>query len=303
MTIKERILAIAIVLIWGVNFVVIRWGIEEVHPVTMTALRFLLTALPMIFFIKKPDVAMRYVATYGMLFGAGVWGVANLAIFLGTPAGMAALLLQMSPFLTVLVAVAVFKETLSPRQTMGIGVALLGFAVICLFKSDHLDYTGIALMLLAALFWTICNSIIKMAKPKAVVSFTVWSSLFVPIPMLLLSWIYALFFNVELTTLVQLPNIKGWLSILFQAFVVTLFGYAIWTRLISQHGLTTVTPYSLLVPISGLFFGWWFYNERLSISELIGSGLVLVGLILLTVTVSYRRKQPRGDDDVTGATR
>lgn len=290
MTTKEHLLAIAVVLIWGFNFVVIRWGVEDVHPMTMTLLRFLLTAIPMVFLVKKPDIAMRYVITYGVLFGTGVWGLANLAVFLGTPAGMASLLLQMSPFLTVLAAVVVFKETLKAEQVMGIIIALLGFLAICIFKSDSLSYIGIGLMLLAAIFWTLCNSIIKIAKPKDVVSFTVWSSLFVPVPVLLLSVVYALFYGVEFSTLVQMPNLKGWISIVFQAFVVTLFGYAVWTRLISEHGLARVTPYSLLVPISGLFFGWLLYGEVLSTVELLGSGLVLLGLTLLTVNFTNRKK-------------
>lgn len=290
MNLKEHLLAIAIVLIWGFNFVVIRWGVEDVHPMTMTLLRFLLTAIPMIFIVKKPDIAMRYVITYGVLFGTGVWGLANLAVFLGTPAGMASLLLQMSPFLTILAAVVVFKENLKAKQVVGIIIALLGFFVICIFKSDSLSYVGLGLMVMAAIFWTICNIIIKIAKPKDVVSFTVWSSLFVPVPILLLSVVYALFYGVEFNTLLQMPNLKGWVSIVFQALVVTLFGYAVWTRLISVHGLAKVTPYSLLVPVSGLFFGWLLYGEVLSMIELIGSGLVLLGLILLTVNFTSGKK-------------
>ena len=290
MNLKEHLLAIAVVLIWGFNFVVIRWGVEDVHPMTMTLLRFLLTAIPMIFIVKKPDIAMRYVITYGVLFGTGVWGLANLAVFLGTPAGMASLLLQISPFLTVLAAVVVFKENLKAKQVVGIIIALLGFFAICVFKSDSLSYVGLGLMIMAAVFWTICNIIIKIAKPKDVVSFTVWSSLFVPVPILLLSVVYALFYGVEFNTLLQMPNLKGWVSIVFQALVVTLFGYAVWTRLISVHGLAKVTPYSLLVPISGLFFGWLLYGEVLSMIELIGSGLVLLGLILLTVNFTSGKK-------------
>ncbi|WP_415228565.1 EamA family transporter [Psychrobacter glaciei] len=109
-------------------------------------------------------------------------------------------------------------------------------------------------------------------------------------PILLLSIIYALFYGIEFNTLVQMPNLKGWISIVFQALVVTLFGYAVWTRLISVHGLAKVTPYSLLVPISGLFFGWLLYGEVLSMIELIGSGLVLLGLIFLTVNFTDRKK-------------
>ena len=289
MIIKEHLLAIAVVLIWGFNFVVIRWGIEDVHPVTMTMLRFLLTAIPMVFFVKKPDVSMRYIFSYGIMFGIGVWGLANVAIFLGTPAGIASLLLQMSPFLTVLMAVFVFKETLKYKQWIGITVALLGFITICVFKSSNLSYLGMGLILLSAIFWTICNIIIKVAKPKDVLSFTVWSSLFVPLPIILISCVYALFSGADFNALVQIPIIKVWISIAFQAFIVTLLGYSIWTHLISKHGLVNVTPYSLLIPISGLFFAWLFYGEMLSKVELIGSGLVLLGLILLTMNFSTKK--------------
>ena len=289
MNLKEHLLAIAVVLIWGFNFVVIRWGIEDVHPMTMTMLRFLLTAIPMVFFVKKPDVPIRYVFSYGVIFGAGVWGLANLAIFLGTPVGIASLLLKMSPFSTVLAAVVIFKETLGVKQRVGIVIALIGFLAICIFKSNNLSYLGIGLMLLSAILWTICNIIIKVTKPKDVVSFTVWSSLFVPIPIILISYIYALFSGVDFNTLVQIPSIKGWISIGFQAVVVTLLGYAVWTHLISKHGLATVTPYSLLIPISGLFFAWLFYGETLSKVELGGSILILIGLMLLMVSFSYRK--------------
>lgn len=290
MTIKEHILATLVVLIWGFNFVVIRWGVEDIHPMTMTLLRFVLTAFPMVFLVKKPDVAMRYVVFYGVMFGAGVWGLANLAVYLGTSAGMASLLLQLSPFLTVVVAVLVFKETLRRRQAIGIGIALIGFLAICVFKSDNLSGLGIALMLASAMFWTICNSIIKIAKPKNVVSFTVCSSLFIPLPILALSYIYAEFYNVSFESLIQLPSMKGWISIIFQSVIVTLFGYAVWTRLIGKHGLAIVTPYSLLVPISGLFFGWIFYDETLSNIELVGSVLVLIGLIMLTANFTSLKK-------------
>lgn len=291
MTLKEKLWAIAVVLIWGFNFVVVRWGIEDVHPASMTIIRFLLTALPLVFFIKKPDVSMYYVFCYGVLFGAGVWGLTNLAISLGTPSGIASLLLQMSPFLSVLVAVFVFKETLKTKQLAGIIIALIGFLIICFFKSANLSYLGMALILLSAVLWTICNMIIKMASPKDVLSFTVWSSLFVPLPILLISYIYTSINDVEFYTLVQLPNIKGWISIAFQSFVATLLGYTIWTQLISKHGLAIVTPYSLLIPISGLFFAWLLYGETLSKTELMGAGLILIGLAFLTINFPSKRFQ------------
>ncbi|GAA0314124.1 EamA family transporter [Psychrobacter aestuarii] len=281
MTRTAHALAFLVVFIWGFNFIVIRWGMEAMHPMTMTALRFLLTAVPLVFFIKKPDVPMRYVVIYGVLFGSGVWCLTNLAIALGTPAGMASLLLQLSPFLTVLVAVFGFGERLSRVQILGIIIAFIGFITICLPQIQQPSALGMGLVLLAAVCWTVCNVIIKHSKPKNVISFTVWSSVFVPVPIVVLSAVYALFYPLDWHTFITIDNYQGIVSVLFQAGIVTLFGYGVWTHLISRYGLSVVAPYTLLVPIFGVFFGGLFYDETLSTIEIVGAGLVLAGLVLL----------------------
>lgn len=251
----------------------------------MTVLRFWFTAVPMIFFIRKPDIRMSVIALYGVLFGAGIWGLVNVAVSIGTPAGFASLLLQLSAFLTVLAAVFLFKESLSKKKATGIIAAFVGFSVVVLFRSGSVPIGGVILVFAAAAFWTMCNMIIRVTEPDNVVSFIVWSSIFVPIPIILaalgrqvvidghVAWVYIL----------HMPTVKAWVSILFQSFVTTLVGYSIWTLAITRYGLANVAPYSLLVPISGLFFGWVIYNETLSLAEFAGSLLVIFGLILLSI--------------------
>ena len=206
MTIKDKFLVILVVAIWGFNFVVIRWGIEDLHPLSMTILRFFLTAFPAILFVKKPDISIRYVGLYGILFGTGVWGLVNFAVFYGMPAGIASLLLQLSPFLTIIAALVFFKEKLSKVKYFGIFLAFIGFITVCLSKSENLNLLNISLMFLAALFWTICNVIIKYTKPKNVVSFTVWSSAFVPLPIIILSFIYMFSFDFDENLLFNFPS-------------------------------------------------------------------------------------------------
>lgn len=299
MSTSTRLLVTCVVLLWGFNFVVIRWGIEGVDPITMTALRFLFTAFPMIFFVKRPNVPMPMVALYGVLFGGGLWGLVNLAVSLHTPAGYASLLLQLSAFLTVLAAVVFFKESISKQKMLGIAIAFCGFLIVVMFRGEAVSMFGVTLVLLAAVFWTACNVIIRTTKPTNVVSFVVWSSLFVPIPIVLaaLGQQMALDGEISWLNVFELPGLKGWASILFQSFATTLFGYGVWTSAITKHGLANVVPYSLLVPISGLFFGWLLYGETLTPVELMGSGLIIVGLMLLSITRSpwTQAKAPAAD--------
>ena len=277
-------------LLWGVNFVVIRWGIEEVDPYVMTALRFTFVAFPAVFFVPRPKVPLSVLALYGILFGGGVWGMVNIAVFLGTPAGSASLLLQLSAFLSVIAALVFFKETLSRSKSVGIICAFIGFAVIFAFRNESLPLIGIVIMFVAASSWTACNMIIKKAKPDNVLGFVIWSSLFVPIPVLLVPLFEAYSSsNVGgFVNLFAITSIKGWVSILFQSFLTTLVGYGIWTWAIMRHGLVNVAPYSLLVPVSGLFFGWLFYHEVMSAPEITGALLIFFGLILISVKFSSK---------------
>jgi len=72
---------------------------------------------------------------------------------------------------------------------------------------------------------------------------------------------------------------------LFQSYVTTLFGYGVWTWAIGKHGLVNVAPFSLLVPTSGLIFGWLLYGETLSSISIVGSMLILAGLALLSIPI------------------
>ncbi|MGS2717320.1 EamA family transporter [Eionea flava] len=289
MTYKARFLVVAVALLWGFNFVVIRWGVESIDPAMMTVLRFFFTSVPLIFFVKRPTISLAVVAMYGVFFGAGIWGLVNLSIALGTPSGMSSLLLQSSAFLTVLVAVLFFDEKINNVKKVGIGVAFIGFSMVLLFRSDTISFIGVVLVLLASVFMTMCNVIIKKYKPSDIVGFIVWSSLFVPVPVIVFSlgqnfYIYG---SVSVNDLLQFPSAKAWISILFQSYITTLLGYGIWTWAITKHGLSHVVPFSLLVPVSGLFFGWVLYDEVLSLPSILGSLLIFLGLFLLSFSPSF----------------
>jgi O-acetylserine/cysteine efflux transporter len=279
---RDVCLIILTTLIWGFNFVVIKWGVQDVSAPVMTALRFALVAIPLVFFVKRPNTPLTVIASYGLLFGCGIWGLVNFAISLGTPAGQASLLLQSSAFMTVVAGAVFFSEAISVQKLIGILIALVGFILITQGGIVENSVWGVALVLFAGLSWTLCNVIVRIHKPADILSFIVWSSLFVPIPILF----YLALFTSEFSDGLSQLGWRGLVSIVFQACVTTIIGYGIWTRMITKYGLAAVSPYSLLVPVSGLMFGWVFYGETAKPLELIGSALVLVGLAVMSGALS-----------------
>ncbi|GAB7200774.1 hypothetical protein OS31_30620 [Dickeya oryzae] len=98
MTIKDRLLALCVVVVWGVNFVVMKIGLHDMPPFLLAGLRFLLVALPAILLVPRPALPLRWLAAYGMTISFGQFAFLFCAIKMGMPVGMASLVLQSQAF-------------------------------------------------------------------------------------------------------------------------------------------------------------------------------------------------------------
>lgn len=273
---RHLLLAISITAIWGVNFSVIKLGLTTVDPFILAGIRFTLCALPAIFFIPKPDVQWRYIIGYGLVFGIGLWGVVNLGIKSGLSAGIASLVLQFSAFFTILLGSWVFKESISRFQYAGMGLALCGLLSIVSIVDGTVTTAGLILVLLGAVAWSAANVINKKAKTTQVFAFLMWSSAFSPIPLFALD--YAVNGSTGYSALVSQLDYRAVLSILFQVYPNTLFGYWVWNSLMKRYPVSTVAPLSLLVPVFGLLGSVMIFNETLSLNKIVAVVLIVSGL-------------------------
>ena len=233
MNIKDFGLAILITAIWGVNFSVIKIGLSSLDPFTLAGLRFLLCALPLVFFIKKPDVPMKYVAAYGCTFGVGLWGMVSLGIHFGVSAGIASLVLQMSAFLTIIMGVLLLKDNIDQIKILGFIIALVGIGFIASVTDGSVTMLGLALVMLGALAMSVTTIIVKISGAKRMFSFLIWSSLFSPIPLFALAY-FTQGQNVFSDFATNVDG-KAIFSILFQVYPTALFGYWVWNSLIEKH--------------------------------------------------------------------
>ncbi|MBU2236616.1 MAG: EamA family transporter, partial [Gammaproteobacteria bacterium] len=81
----------------------------------------------------------------------------------------------------------------------------------------------------------------------------------------------------------ELPNqFTQWtlFSALFQAYPTTLLGYWFWNKMIMKYSVSSVAPMTLLVPVFGIFGGYWFYNEPIETNQIIAAVLILLGLFV-----------------------
>lgn len=278
MKLHHLLLAILITAIWGVNFSVIKLGLNAVDPLILAGIRFTLCALPALFFIRKPDVKWRYIISYGLVFGIGLWGLVNLGIKTGLSAGIASLLLQFSAFFTILLGSLVFKESLNRYQIAGFTLACTGLLSIVFITDGSVTLFGTLLVLAGAIAWSIANIINKHSGTKQIFAFLVWSSAFSPVPLFLLDWLV----NGAngYTTLVNHIDARSVLSILFQVYPNTLFGYWVWNFLLKQYPISTVAPLSLLVPVFGILGSRVIFGEEVSSVKILALLLIISGLVV-----------------------
>lgn len=276
MKLKHVVLAVLITAIWGLNFSIIKLGLGSVDPFVLAGIRFTLCAVPAVFIIRRPIAKLRYLVSYGLLFGVGLWGLVNLSIDAGLSAGIASLLLQLSAFLTILLGAVVFRESISKFQYAGTFLALLGLTCVVTLTDGSAPFAGIALIIVGAMSWSIANIVIKKSGTNDMLGFLVWSSLFSPIPLFLIAW-------VEHGTIAYVQTLKGIggraiFSILFQAYPTTLFGYWVWNSLLKKYPVSTVAPLSLLVPFFGMLGSALVFDEHVGATKLLAMLLIVLGL-------------------------
>ena len=133
---KDAAAAVLVAAIYGVSFVAIHISVHELPPLLVTGYRFLFTALPLIFFVRRPDVAIGYLAAYGVMQGTVMFGLIFTAISWGMPAGLSSLIVQLQVFFTIGFAAWVFAERPSARQLIGAGIGFGGIVVIGLAQAQ-----------------------------------------------------------------------------------------------------------------------------------------------------------------------
>ncbi len=272
---KPALLALAVMFVWGTNFVVIRLGLDALPPLLFAALRFTLAAVPVLF-LPRPKVSWRDLALYGVLIGVGQFGLLFLAIDGLIAPGLASLLVQVQVFFTIAFAMRGTGERLAPVQWLAAALAVAGVAVIAAHTGGATKIGGVLLVLGAALSWSLGNMVQRRAGRIDMLAFVVWSSLFAVPPLFALAAVFegpqAIVIGIETATLVT------WAAVAWQAVGNTMFGYGAWGWLLARYPASAVAPMPLLVPVFGMGAAAVFLGEPLPMWKLAAAALILAGL-------------------------
>jgi O-acetylserine/cysteine efflux transporter len=257
-------------------------GLREIPPFALAALRFFFAAIPLMFFIRRPKMPWTYVVAYGLAIGLFQFGLLFLGLKLGMPAGLSSLVIQVQAFFTIGLGIVFLGDRLAPQNIVGAAIATVGIVLLAAFKlmdGAGSTFVGFLLVLVAAFSWSIGNVVAKQAARKYhpdMFALVVWSSLAPTLPLALISY----FFEGGLASWNAVTHASwlAWGSVLFLAWGATLFGFASWAGLMHRYPTGLISPFALLIPVSGLASGALFLGESLAAMQIIGVLLVFAGL-------------------------
>ena len=292
---RDLLAALAVVIIWGLNFIAMKWGLESFTPFELGAMRYVAAALPMVFLVRPPRIGWRWVVGFGMFQGVGQFSFGFFALKLGMTAALASVLMQTQVFFTALFGFMALGER--PSRPLLIGMALAGVGLVCFAmnfigpeagSAGGATLIGIALTLCAAASWSVSNIVARLAQRAAPgydpLAFVVWSC---PAPILAFvalvattepdagRWLHA-------DAWAALPAV-AWGPVAYLGWMATILGYGLWTRLLTRHPANRVAPFSLGVPVVGLAAGMLVLGEVVTPWQWAGTAFVVSALVCVVL--------------------
>lgn len=275
---RDLLLALAVVAVWGTNFVVIRVGLDDLPPLLFATLRFGFALFPAALIIRRPAVPWRSLAAYGVLIGFGQFGLLYIAMDGYISPGLASLVVQSQAFFTIALAMAFSGERPRPFQLLALLLATVGIGVIIRHGDAGATPLGLGLVLLAAVCWAGGNHVAKTSGATDMLAFVVWASLF-SVPPLLAGALLIEGWPAMRSAMAH-AGLQAWAAILWQSVGNTMFGYAAWGWLLSRHPAATVTPMAMLVPVFGMGASALLLGEALPAWKVAAAALVIGGLAI-----------------------
>ncbi len=282
------LLLLSVILIWGMNFAVMKSMYSYFDPYAFTCARFIVATVTLLTILKIFRTPLRVELAdipaitglgilantlYQMLFNAGL---------AHTKAGNAALLGAASPIFAYLTGVLLKREPYSHRVSLGIILSFAGAGVIVLFGAHELalgaNWRGDLMIILSALCWGwYTGSAARLAVKYGALRLTVWMLLTGTLLMI------PLFLPFLLRQEWQSVPARGWLGYAFSTFLSIVYSYLVWSFSLERIGGSATAIYSNITPMVAMLGGWLLLGETPAVAQFAGIILILGGVFIVRV--------------------
>lgn len=294
---RTRVALLALVLFWGVNFSLVKLALRDLTPLAFTSLRFLLASGVLWVFLKAGGDRVRisrlhWSAVIGLgLVGTTVYQVLFIYGIAWTLAGNASLILATTPVFTTMLSLIFRQERSSPTAVFGVGLSVLGIALVVLGGTAGVSFgagtlRGDLAVLVAAMAWSVYTvGSVPLVHRYGVVPVTA-ATMWVGTAGLLIASLPALLGQDWAAV-----RAISWLAVLYSGAFAIATAYFLWYFCIRQIGSTRTAVYTNFTPVVALLVAWPALGEVPTALQATGAGGIIIGSILVRAG-KIERPQP-----------
>ncbi|MEH7256260.1 DMT family transporter [Bacillus toyonensis] len=275
-----ELLILSVVMIWGINYTIAKYGLVEFTAIEFTAIRMMAAApllLLLTFFIEKSlyverkDIPRLIVVSF---VGIVLYQTLFMETVKYTSATNASLLISISPIFTTLFAVFLKQEKFSSRKLIGSMIAFVGAALVLVAgHSLASSFYGNGIGMITSICWGLYPVLAgPLIKKYSALRVTAWSALVGAIPLLLLSGPHVFVMPFHITKGMTL------FALLYSIFFVTVFGLVMWYIGVRKIWASHTMVYMYITPIVAVLFAAIWANESISLQQMIGGIIIFFGL-------------------------
>lgn len=280
---------LAAMLVWGLNVPVVKALIQWFDPLTLASVRMVVATIALTAILAWKRCSLAAIPGRGWvalaLCGA-LMVYLNQILFaeglLRSTATNAALIMALSPLVSALLAALAFGERLTGLRIAGVGLGLVGVALVILsHPGASLSSASVGDLMLAAgvvSFATggaIVQRLARRIHPLAIS----WSIYAIGTVLLLL---HRAMSEAPVSAAVIFPGWRPWSLVLFSGVLATAVSNLVWNGAIARIGVARTAVFLYWVPVFGVVFAGLFLGERLTGWHLAGFVAVMGGTYLGT---------------------
>lgn len=273
--------------LWGGTFITGRDLANHMTPYTAAFLRFAVASVCMLALVRRyegalPKLQRREILPVALLGMSGVFAY-NILFFIGlktVPAGRAAVIVASNPVVIALLASLLFKERLTRVRLCGIFLSISG-AIVVISRGAPLSLlqgglsTGDLAIIGCVASWVTYSLAGKVTMHRLSPHVAVTYSCLVGTPMLLIPALL----TGELTQVMNFPPL-AYVDVLYMGVFGTVVGFTWYYKGVKQIGPGRASVFINLVPVFAVIFAFFFLDEGINATLLMGGALVVCGVYL-----------------------
>lgn len=266
-------------MIWGSIYVVAKYALAVVPPITVLLGRYSLSVLLLFVILKKKGMKRieRQDWKYFIIIGGVGYFVSIACQLVGTSlldASLASLINALNPVFIPLIAAVVLKERVSPRRIAGIAVSVAGVYAILGGGGGEANVPGLIASIFSVTFWSVSSVMVRKVAGK-----------YDPIQIAFTGMAIALCFNIpasiwELSTTPCQFTLPAVLSLIYLAVICTALAHTLWNKSLQLLSASTCSMLYPLQPLTSAVMGVLLLHEQITTGFVIGAVVISVGILI-----------------------